>query len=178
MIILGISDSHEAHACILVNGKIISAVAEERFSRIKSDQGYPKNAIEHVLNFSKISPNKIDLVVFAGKKGGLFHTLLKPCALFSIDDWIYQNEKYWKKKLIEKKNLTPLDDFNLFKNKINNIKKNPYYSFVSEIRKNPKANPYDLLNEIRKDTLHKHLGIKKDKISFIRHEECHQNYQH
>ena len=37
MIILGISDSHEAHACIVKSGKIISAAAEERFSRIKSD---------------------------------------------------------------------------------------------------------------------------------------------
>ena len=33
-----------------------------------------------------------------------------------------------------------------------------------------------ILNEIRKNTLHKHLGIKKDKISFVRHEECHQYY--
>ena len=41
MIILGISDSHESHACILINGKLVSAIAEERLSRIKTDSGYP-----------------------------------------------------------------------------------------------------------------------------------------
>ena len=56
-------------------------------------------------------------------KSLLFHTLLKPSAQFSIQDWIYQNEKYWKPKLIDGKPLKFIDDFNLFKNKIPNIKK-------------------------------------------------------
>ena len=103
MIILGISDSHEAHACVLVHGKLISAIAEERLSRLKSDAGYPRKSIDYVLNQSGIRKKDIDLVVFAGRKAGLFHTLTKPSALFSVDDWIYQNENYWKPKLIHKK---------------------------------------------------------------------------
>ena len=42
MIILGISDSHEAHACIYKSGRIIAAAAEERFSRVKTDVVIPK----------------------------------------------------------------------------------------------------------------------------------------
>ena len=98
MIILGISDSHESHACILKSGKILAASAEERFSRVKTDCGYPKNAIEKVIEQSGINKNDIDMVVFAGAKAGLFHTLMKPVANFSVEDWIHQNEHYWKLK--------------------------------------------------------------------------------
>ncbi len=176
MIILGISDSHECHACILIDGRLISAIAEERFSRIKTDQGYPKKSIEYVMKQSEIQSKDIDLVVFAGKKGGLFHTLLKPCALFSVDDWIYQNEKYWKPKLLDKINLSPLDDFNFLKDRVNNLENNPYYELVSQVKNNPKDNPHDLLNKIRIKTVVNHIDIEENKISFIRHEECHQYY--
>ena len=58
-IILGISDSHEAHACILVDGKVVCAVAEERITRLKADMGYPKNAIEAVLKISELTHEKL-----------------------------------------------------------------------------------------------------------------------
>ncbi len=176
MIILGISDSHEAHACVLVHGKLISAIAEERLSRLKSDAGYPRKSIDYVLNQSGIRKKDIDLVVFAGRKAGLFHTLTKPSALFSVDDWIYQNENYWKPKLIHKKKMTPLDDFNLFKNKIVDLEKNPYYDLVSQVEKNPNKNPVEILNKIRMKTVVDQIGIDESKVVFIRHEECHQYY--
>ena len=72
MIILAISDSHESHACILINGKIVSAIAEERLTRLKTDSGYPYRSIEKVIVESGIKKNEIDLVVFAGEKAGLF----------------------------------------------------------------------------------------------------------
>ena len=78
VIILAISDSHESHACILINGKIVSAIAEERLSRLKTDSGYPHRAIEKVILEAGIKKSEIDLVVFAGEKAGLFHTLLNP----------------------------------------------------------------------------------------------------
>ena len=39
-IILGIHDAHDASAAIMVGGKIIAAVQEERFSRLKGESGY------------------------------------------------------------------------------------------------------------------------------------------
>ena len=46
MIILGIYDGHNASAALLIDGKIIGAVQEERFSRIKNDYCFPKKSIE------------------------------------------------------------------------------------------------------------------------------------
>ena len=54
--ILGISAFyHDSAATILVDGKIIAAAQEERFTRKKHDANYPFNAIEFVLNFAKIN---------------------------------------------------------------------------------------------------------------------------
>ena len=48
--ILGISAFyHDSAATLLINGKIIAAAQEERFTRIKHDFNYPYNAIEFVL---------------------------------------------------------------------------------------------------------------------------------
>ena len=50
--ILGISAFyHDSAAAIVVDGKIIAAAQEERFSRIKHDYSYPEKSIDFVLNY-------------------------------------------------------------------------------------------------------------------------------
>ena len=54
--ILGISAFyHDSAAAILVDGKIIAAAQEERFTRKKHDPSYPFNSIKYVLNESKLN---------------------------------------------------------------------------------------------------------------------------
>jgi carbamoyltransferase len=54
--ILGISAFyHDAAAALVVNGEIVAAAQEERFTRKKHDQSYPKNAIDFCLKFSGLS---------------------------------------------------------------------------------------------------------------------------
>ena len=121
MYILGISDSHESHACVLKDGKLISCIAEERLNRIKGFVGYPKLAIEKVLKIANIKSKDLNHIVIASYNAGLFQLFMKPTCLWSPKDWIDQHYNYWKPKLINKKNLNPLDDFNLNKKKIKNI---------------------------------------------------------
>ena len=53
--ILGISAFyHDSAASILVDGKIIAAAQEERFTRRKHDASYPFNAIEFVLDHANL----------------------------------------------------------------------------------------------------------------------------
>ena len=66
--ILGISAFyHDSAAAIIIDGKIIAAAQEERFSRKKHDPKYPYNAIEFVLNFAKVKLSEIDHIVFFEK---------------------------------------------------------------------------------------------------------------
>ena len=66
--ILGISAFyHDSAATLLVDGKIVAAAQEERFTRVKHDSTYPYNAVEFVLNFANIELSKIDKIVFFEK---------------------------------------------------------------------------------------------------------------
>ena len=63
--ILGISAFyHDSAACLIVNGKIIAAAQEERFTRKKHDASYPKNAVEFVLNYAGLKLSNVDHIVF------------------------------------------------------------------------------------------------------------------
>jgi len=68
MNILGISAYyHDAAACLLVDGEIIGAAQEERFTRKKHDPAFPVNAIKYCLTEAKLSAGDIDYVVFYDK---------------------------------------------------------------------------------------------------------------
>jgi carbamoyltransferase len=68
MYILGISCYyHDAAAVLLNDGVLVAAAEEERFSRIKHDYGFPKNAIHFCLQQEGIQGNDLDYVVFFEK---------------------------------------------------------------------------------------------------------------
>jgi len=63
--ILGISGLyHDSAAALIIDGKVINAVQEERFTRRKNDKSFPVNAIEFCLKNSDISGKDLDAVVF------------------------------------------------------------------------------------------------------------------
>ena len=76
--ILGISAYyHDSAAALLVDGKIIAAAQEERFTRKKHDAGFPKNAIEYVLEESGLKLSEVDHVAFYDKPFLKFERLLE-----------------------------------------------------------------------------------------------------
>ena len=82
--ILGISSFyHDSAACILIDGKIIAAAQEERFTRIKHDSNYPKNAIDFVLKYAKLSLSDVDKIVFFEKPFLKFERLLETYVAFA-----------------------------------------------------------------------------------------------
>ena len=82
--ILGISAFyHDSAACILVDGKIVAAAQEERFTRKKHDPSYPFNAIEFVLNFAKLKLSEVDQIVFFEKPFLKFERLLETYVAFA-----------------------------------------------------------------------------------------------
>ena len=84
MYILGISAFyHDSAACLIHNGEIISAVQEERFTRIKHDNSFPKQAINSCLEISSIKPEQIDYVVFYEKPFLKFERLLETYLAFA-----------------------------------------------------------------------------------------------
>lgn len=65
MKVLGISSNyHDASAALVVEGQVVSASAEERFSYQKHDPSFPKFAIDFCLRQGKVKSEELDLVVF------------------------------------------------------------------------------------------------------------------
>ncbi len=75
--ILGISAYyHDSAAALLRDGEIIAAAQEERFSRMKHDPRFPKNAVDFCLREAGISINDVDYVSFYDKPFIKFERLL------------------------------------------------------------------------------------------------------
>ena len=72
MLTVGInySQMHDSSACILRDGELLFAVAEERISRLKHDAGFPKNAIRACLDFAKVRAEQLDEVCFGWQTAG------------------------------------------------------------------------------------------------------------
>jgi len=107
--ILGLSAFyHDSAAAIIVDGKIIAAAQEERFTRIKHDSQYPFNAVEFVLKQAKLKLSEIDYVVFYEKPFLKFERLLesyvafapKGFKSFSMSMPLWLREKLFQKKVI------------------------------------------------------------------------------
>jgi carbamoyltransferase len=177
VIILGISEAHEAHACIVRDGELIAAIAEERLTKIKTDSRYPRKSIDSVIKIAGISPEEIDAVAFASKSDWIWQTLYNKHATFSVQDWIEECEIYWKPALLEGKKLSPFLIYDHFKDHSGpGLEDEPYFPFV-ELARNASPDKWNEIgNEFRYKTIKDHLNIDKDKVHFFRHEDCHKAY--
>jgi carbamoyltransferase len=61
---------HDSSACIVRDGELVFAVAEERISRVKHDAGFPKNAIRACLDFANVRAEQLDEVCFGWQTAG------------------------------------------------------------------------------------------------------------
>ena len=84
MNILGFSAYyHDSAACLVVDGKIIAAAQEERFTRKKHDSGFPAQAVKYCLAEAELKPENIDYIVFYDKPFLKFERLLETYLAFA-----------------------------------------------------------------------------------------------
>lgn len=109
MKILGISSFyHDSAAAIIVDGEIVAAAQEERFSRIKHDPSFPKQAIQYCLEAASISLENLDAVAFYDKPFLKFERLLETYYGFApkgLASFIKSVPIWVKEKLFLKRNI-------------------------------------------------------------------------
>jgi len=107
--ILGISAFyHDSAASLIIDGDIVAAAQEERFSRKKHDARYPFNAVNFVLNEGRLKLSDVDYVVFFEKPFLKFERLLETYMAFaprgfksfSLSMPIWLREKLFQKKFL------------------------------------------------------------------------------
>ena len=111
MKILGISCYyHDAAACLVIDGEIVAAASEERFTRIKHDADFPEKAISYCLEEARIREGDLDYVAFYDKPFLKFERIIEtyvatvprglPSFIKAIPLWIKQ--KLFIPRLIER----------------------------------------------------------------------------
>ena len=118
MKILGISAYyHDAAAALIIDGEIVAAAQEERFTRTKHDPGFPAHAVRFCLDFAGLKPVDLDYVAFYDKPFLKFERLLETYLAFAprgftsfrqaLPLWI--KEKLFQKRMLVKQLGTALD---------------------------------------------------------------------
>ncbi len=118
MNILGISAYyHDSAAAVVMDGQIVAAAQEERFSRKKHDARFPQQAVDYVLREAGIGITGLDYVVFYDKPLIKFERLLETYLAYAPDGFksfaaampVWLKEKLFLKELLRKQ-LSELGD--------------------------------------------------------------------
>ena len=168
MIVLGIHDGHNSGASLFKNGKLLSAISEEKISRKKNEYGFPEKSINFILKHNNISKNQVNKIAISTKFLPPKYFLVKRNTTFTLQDYIKEQNEYWFEKIYNKKNVKYLS---IFKDKILN-KKKLFYNF-SKIKN---EDDYLGMQNARREQFCKYFSIDKKNIFFFDHHECHAYY--
>ncbi len=171
-VILAIHEAHDASTALMVDGEIVAAAQKERFSGLKCDYGYSEEVVDFCLKHAGLRPSQIDEVVLCSQKWNPVLTRIKRNANFSVNDWIKEQNEYWKPKFYEGREVRYYD---LFKDREDFIYDRTYP--IDHLLKGFwDDEEMKELVQIRKDTIAGKLGIPTSKISIVTHEDCHTFY--
>jgi carbamoyltransferase len=152
MIVLGINETHCATAAVLRDGRIVGCASEERFTRLKNDAGYPRLAIDALLEECGVAPAEIDVVALSGARAASREWLNRV-----LHDEAYCREYYgvtWPspRRALEKKMRKFGAKFGLM---------------------DPSRGKFGISQSERFAFVTDHLGIARDRIVCLDHHACH-----
>ena len=152
MIVLGINETHCATAAVLRDGRVVGCASEERFTRLKNDAGYPRLAIDALLEECGLTPANIDVVALAGARAASREWLNRV-----LHDEAYAREYYGVSL------------------------PSPWRALGRRARKmgaklglaDPSRGKFGISEGERLGFVTDHLGIPKDRIVCLDHHTCH-----
>jgi carbamoyltransferase len=151
--------STNSTAALMKDGRIVACASEERFSRKKNTNDYPRQALDFCLRQGNVSPSEIDLVALAGYKFSINYWLVDHDNAFSVKDKIREQYDYWYPRLYE--NEDP-DFLSIFSHKI--------------IPQHKKALEVCNSGDPRISLITEHLRISEERIRLFNHHDCHAYY--
>ena len=174
MIVIGIYDDHNASVALSIDGEIICALQEERFTKRKNENGFPKNAVKYVLSKYNLNNSNIDIVAMSTIERGVIDNYKYPIhAVFSVEDHLDMMDKYWKPKLAG--NPFPEDYLkSVFQSKYKDEKS--FFDIPDDFYDLPAEELQDSMTRIIVDTTSSFMEVDKSKVKFYDHHTCHVMY--
>jgi len=168
--IIGLSDSHDASAALIVDGKMVAAVQEERFTNVKNEFGFPYHCIQWLKANHDLSD--LDLVVFATQRTNPQIAYVRREANYSIKDWIHEQHAYWKPRLLEGKDVNFVD---IFKGRTD-FTFDSHYNYEGYLEDYGDWEVHRRFQEERLGLAAAELGVARDRAVIVSHEDCHKYY--
>ena len=167
MIILGINDGHDASACIMVDGRVISAVAEERLVRRKHMLGFPAKSIDQVLSSAGVTPAEIDKIAVSSVHLPPKYQYVRRDVTFTVKDYLREQTDYWYPIFYEGKSPNYND---IFQDKLEIGDQAFDQTLISD------EDDAIGFNKAREKLICDRLGKNRDKVKFYDHHGCHAYY--
>jgi len=171
--VLSIHEAHDASAALIVDGVVVAAAQEERFTRRKPDYGFPQHSIRACLDHAGLSPSDLEKVVLAGRGWTPALVKVKRNYNFSVDDWRLEQHLYWRPRLFEDREV---DYYDIFKDREDFVYDDTYP--LDEVLHSWHRDPElpDRLIALRKRHTAERLGIDVGRVDVVTHEDCHIAY--
>ena len=176
MIVIGIYDGHNASASLSIDGKIICAIQEERFTKRKNETGFPVNVVQYLMNKYSLSNINIDIVAMSTiERTHVGYYKYPVDTVFSINDHIDMMNNYWNPKIsgqeYSKSYIKDVFEKKYPKEKLLYEIPDSYYDLSIDERQKG-------ITDITIDMVSKIMNIDKSKIKFYDHHTCHIMYGH
>ena len=173
MKILSIYSSFPTSASLYVDGEIVAATHEERFTRSKNDEAFPAKSINFCLDRGGINANDLDGVAIASFLAGSFEDTVTRKSTWTSQDYLHEQYKRWQPIL----NGQPDKARSLLEIFPDKVDLDHYPNGVlHELLDEPSKRP--LIHELRVSWFADFLGLSPDKFRRIEHHKCHAYYSY
>ncbi|MBF0108814.1 MAG: carbamoyl transferase [Magnetococcales bacterium] len=166
MIILGINEGHNASAALMMDGKLIAAISEDRPTRQTTRSGFPFRAIDECLALGSVTLADIDRVALATRQLPPKYFWV-PRESFSIRDFWREQNEYWKPRLFDGARPSYCD---VFKDRLDPSR----FIYDSSLVKDEED--HEGMLEARLRHHEQFFGLPRDRISVHDHHACHAWY--
>jgi len=152
--------------------RVVAATHEERFTRNKNDEVFPRRSIDYCLKEAGIAPSELDGVAIASLICPFDDTLVRK-SQWTADDYLHEQYERWKPYLIEKSGrLKSL--LEIFPDKIDLDMYPSEYWRANYLKPDRNERFY----QDRAKIVAEYLGIDESKVSLIDHHRCHAAYSY
>lgn len=174
MNILGISFGANASAAVMVDGRVISAVSEERLNRVKNFDGWPSQSIRECLRLAGLEAKDIDQVAWGEQSvyGPDLFLTHRSCRR-SVADMVREQDDFWFPTLIKKQ---PVDYLKVFRDFID-LDQFPGRETLRPIAECPDPiQRIELFKALRDRFIEIDFGLPPEKNRYLNHHATHAAY--
>ena len=167
--IIGLQIGITSGCAVYFNNKIVYAASEERFTKIKNDTSFPVQACMYAIKEFDLNDKNIEKILLVSQTMSPDHFVVSRESSFSIDDYVYEQNMFYKEVLLSGNKVDYLD---VFSHKLDKR----YEDLIALLLSSVPADRPKIWNDWRISKVSKLFGVNSSEIQIINHELSHAAY--